>query len=200
MWLCHCVTRLLQVLGLTLGQGGHVKWVWLWPHGCGFVVSSHDSCAGAGMHTGSGKDSEATFEDSHMTAKQLEEVQKEVKQLEIESEHQLKAKKMRVCYRMCVTCPCHMSHAYHMSMSHVTCISHVHVTCHMSSYPCHMSSHVHVTCHHMSISMSHVTCRMSHVTCHMSHVACRMSHVTCHMSHVACRMSHVTCHMHVPLP
>ena len=149
-------------------QGGHVKWVWLWPHGCGFVVSSHDSCAGAGMHTGSGKDSEATFEDSHMTAKQLEEVQKEVKQLEIESEHQLKAKKMRVCYCMCVTCPCHMSHAYHMSMSHVTCISHVHVTCHMSSYPCHMSSHVH-----------------QHVTCHMSHVACHI-----HMSQVACRMSH----------
>ncbi len=54
---------------------------------------------GGGLYTGSGKDSSAMFEGGKADpelAEQLEVVQKEVKQLEIESEHQRRAKKIQV--------------------------------------------------------------------------------------------------------
>ena len=54
---------------------------------------------GVGLYTGSGKDSSAMFEGGKpdpQLAEDLEMLQKEVKQLEIESEHQRQAKKMVV--------------------------------------------------------------------------------------------------------
>ena len=51
------------------------------------------------MYTGSGKEETAMFEagkEDPELAMQLEKVQKEVKQLEIDSEHQRQAKKMQV--------------------------------------------------------------------------------------------------------
>lgn len=66
-------------------------------------MSEHSAllCPGAGLYTGSGKDSSAMFECSKADpelAVKLESVQKEVKQLEIESERQRQTKKMQVHY------------------------------------------------------------------------------------------------------
>ena len=55
--------------------------------------------AGGGLYTGSGKDSSAMFGGSQPDpelAVQVDQLQKEVKQLEIESEHQRQAKKLQV--------------------------------------------------------------------------------------------------------
>ena len=60
---------------------------------------SHFTCffEGGGLYTGSGKESTAMFEGSKPDpelAKQLDTVQREVKQLEIDSEHKMQSKKV----------------------------------------------------------------------------------------------------------
>lgn len=62
-----------------------------------YMYTCNCYCEDAGLYTGSGALS--AKEDPEL-AKQLETVQKEVKQLEIDSEHQRQSKKMQV--RVCV--------------------------------------------------------------------------------------------------